>query len=411
MKGEMKGEKLETNISVKQKTLTLLKYTVAAAAALFVFSFPFVNKFSIIVLWVLIVAAVANFAAHRKFNFKAIYIFPLALFALRMASLSFAPPDVTFKSVEYCLSLLLIPALFSLFRLSQAQVQWFLRYVFYALLLAVALAWLVFMKYILSSEQTLLEVFKNPKAYNSLFLGPLLFWQPSFIAVAISVIIPVSFYLWAHKRIKPLLMWMAIVLSVAFIFVLGARIGIVVSGFLLLLSLIYYYKHISRSAKAGMLLLILATALYARSSPYSITSDPVRKHLRALGMSAIAEKPVFGSGVYSMHRYIASEGTYEFNHFHNTFIDETVQFGAVGGILLTAFFAYLIVLAFRKRDFLLMAFLAIYLPFACVESLFMSVKGVMPFMFWFCFLVSTQDERKIALTSKDRPKNLPKANP
>ncbi|MDR1416210.1 MAG: hypothetical protein LBJ57_02170, partial [Prevotellaceae bacterium] len=244
----MKEKTLEPNTSATQKKSALLGYAVTVAAALLVFSFPFVNKFSIFALWLLILAAVATFIARREFCFKAIYLFPLALFALRMSSLPFAPADVTFKSVEYCLSLLLMPALFSLFRLSQAQVQQFLRYAFYALLLAVAIGWLTFMKYILSSEHTFLEVFKNPKPYTSLFLGRLLFWQPSFIAVSISVIIPVAFYLRARKCIKPLLMLTAVVLSVAFTFILGSRIGIVVSFLTLLLSLVCYYKYISLPA-------------------------------------------------------------------------------------------------------------------------------------------------------------------
>lgn len=377
-----------------------LEYAVAVSAAIFVFSFPFANKFSIFALWLLALAAIATFIARRKVNAKAIYALPVALFAFRMASLPFTPPEVTFKSVESCLPLLLMPVLFSLFRLSQAQALRFLRYAFYALLLAVAVGWLTFLRYMLSSQHTFWEVFTNPKLYTSLHLGRLLFWHASFVAIAISAIIPISFYLRAHRRVKPLMMWAAVVLSVAFIFVSGSRIGLVVSGFVLMLSLACCYRYISLPAKVGVALVLLATALFAYFSPYTITSDPTRAHLRAMGMSAAAERPAFGSGVYSMLRYIASdESAYGYNHFHNTLVDEVVQFGAVGGAALAAFFAWIAVLAIRKRDFLLMAFLAIYLPFVWVESIFMSVKGIMPFMFWFCFLVSTQDERKIAPSS------------
>lgn len=320
-----------------------------------------------------------------------------------MLSLAFSPPDVTFKHIEYCLSLLLMPALFSLFRLPQAQVQWFLRCVFYALLAAVVICWLVFLRYILSSEQTFLEVFKNPKEYAALFLGSTLFWHSSFISISLSVIMPVSFYLCSKAYIKPLLMCVAVMLAVAFILVTGARIGIVVSGVTLALGLAYYHRGIPWISKVGVLLVIFVVALFAYFSPYTIASDLPRTNLRSLGIKVIGENPVCGSGVYSMHRYITSEETaekynahygYTFNHFHNTFIDETVQFGMVGGLLLLAFFACTAFLAIRKKDFLLMAFLAIYLPFAYVESLFMSVKGIMPFMFWFCFLVSTQEERR-----------------
>jgi hypothetical protein len=395
--------KLLSKLNVKLQETAAVKYAVTAAATLFVFSFPFVNKFSILTLWLLAISAITAFWAYRQFSFKAIYLFPVVFFAFRMLSLAFSPPYVTFKHIDYCLSLLLMPALFSLFRLSRAQVQWLLRYAFYALLIAVVVGWIVFFRYLISSQQTFLEVFKNPKAYTALFLGRLMFWQASFVAVSISFIIPVSFYLHSRACIKPLLMWAAMALSVAFILITGSRIGIVVSVFTLTLGLICYHRYISWTSKIGALLAIFALALFAHFSPYDIISDPVRADLRSLGTSLIAEKPVCGSGVYSMHRYITSEETaqkyntisgYTFNHFHNTFIDETVQFGLVGGLLLVAFFVCLIILAVRKKDFLLMAFLAIYLPFACVESIFMSVKGIMPFMFWLCFLVSTQEERR-----------------
>ena len=392
-----------SELSARLQKATAVKYAVAAAAVLFVFSFPFANKLSIFTLWLLALSAITTFLAYRKFNFKLIYLFPLLFFTFRMLSLAFSPPDITFKHVEYCLSLLLMPALFSLVRLTQAQVQWFLRGAFYALLAAVAVCWLVFLRYIASSEQTFLQVFKDPKAYSAFFLGSTLFWHSSFISISLSAIIPVAFYLRARESIKPLLMWVAVLLSATFILLTGARIGVVVSGLTLALSLAYYHRSIPWISKIGVLLAIAVVALFAYFSPYTITSDTPRENLRSLGMRVIADGPACGSGVYSMHRYITSEETaekynahygYTFNHFHNTFIDETVQFGLLGGLLLLAFFAGVAFLAIRKKDFLLMAFLATYLPFAYVESLFMSVKAIMPFMFWFCFLVSTQEERR-----------------
>ncbi|GHT75528.1 hypothetical protein FACS189456_7300 [Bacteroidia bacterium] len=85
---------------------------------------------------------------------------------------------------------------------------------------------------------------------------------------------------------------------------------------------------------------------------------------------------------------------YTFNHFHNQILDEVVQFGFLGAIPLGALFIYLAVLAFRRRDYLLFAFLGIYLPFCCVESPLMTIKGIIPMMFWLCLIVSTQKERQ-----------------
>jgi len=81
---------------------------------------------------------------------------------------------------------------------------------------------------------------------------------------------------------------------------------------------------------------------------------------------------------------------YDFNHFHNQLLDELVQFGIIGAIPLLAMFAYICFIAVRKRDILLLSFLLIYIPFCNVESPFSSVKGIMGFLFWLCFILSAQ---------------------
>jgi hypothetical protein len=279
----------------------------------------------------------------------------------------------------------------------------FLILAFFALLINILFGYFFFIKEILwQGGHSFIEVIKNPKLYVYDFLIPPMFWHPSFLAVALSFIIPLGCYLYFEKKISPVLWWISLPFTLVFIFLTGARIGLVISILLLLLSLLYYIKKFSMIAKGVMLLTIVFAILFAYFSPYSLTHDSPRKNMRTIAKNAISESPVSGHGFSSMSYFIQSEefaekyGTekgYKFSYFHNAFLDETVQFGAIGATVFVLFLLVLIINAIYRKDYLLMAFLAIYLPFMYVESPFVSVKGIMPMMFWLCFLFNTQRER------------------
>jgi hypothetical protein len=383
----------------KDKFNTIVHIFLVAAMSLFVLSFPFQNKFTIIAFWIVLVPALAVGVVNRKFYFHWIFIFPTALFVLRTVSfIFFSPPEIKFSQFETCSSLLLMPLVFSLFRLSERQVQAFLQLAFCMLLTGVIFCWLMFIQHIgLSDEHNVLDALREPKAHNIAFLIRPLFWHPSFISVALSFIIPLAFYLRVNKKINTAFLLVSLLLSIGFIFVSGARIGIVLSMLLLLFGFVYYFKHFSAGEKFILHDMIALILVLAYLSPYSLTSDFPRKQLHGWALELIKENSKWGSGFYSMEKVVHARGEeigYTFNHFHNAYLDEIVQFGIIGGPLLAVIVIATLVIAIRKKDFLLFAFLVIYVPFMYVESPFMSVKGLMPMMFWLCFLLSTRRERR-----------------
>ncbi|GHT11789.1 hypothetical protein AGMMS4956_05360 [Bacteroidia bacterium] len=309
-------------------------------------------------------------------------------------------PNLSFSKIDTCLSLLIIPVIFSVFKLNALQIQRCLQVIFYVLLALVVVCWGAFLQHIVC-EHLLMEALHTPKAYYPLFLTPPWFWHPSFVSMILVFVMPLAFYLRFNKGIPPLLLWAAILLTLPLIYFTGARIGIVVSLLLLMFAFIFYIKRFLNTERVAIVLLTVALALVSIHLSHNVFNDPIRKDLRALGIKAIAEHPVVGSGVYAMEGYIQSAEftakhnlpAYPFNHFHCTPIDEVVQFGAVGGIISAAFLICIFILAWRKKDFLLLALLVIYLPFILVESPFHTVKGIMPMMFWLCLLISTQKER------------------
>jgi O-antigen ligase len=383
----------------KGKFNTIAHIFLVAAMSLFVLSFPFQNKFSIIAFWIILVPALVVGIVNRKFYLHWIFLFPTVLFAIRTVSfVFFTPPEIKFSQFEVCSSLLTMPLVFSLFRLSERQVQIFLQLAFCMLLTGVIFCWLLFIQHIgFSEEHKVWDALREPKAHNLAFLVRPLFWHPSFIAVTLSFIIPLAFYLRVNKKISTVFLVITLLLSIGFIFVSGARIGIVVSVLLLSFGFVYYFKHLSASEKFILHDMVALILVLAYLSPYSLTYDLPRKQLQTWSLEIIKENPKWGSGFYSMEKTIHARGEeagYKFNHFHNAYLDETVQFGVAGGLFLVAFIIATLVVAIRRKDFLLLAFLVIYVPFMYVESPFMSVKGIMPMMFWLCFLVSSCRERR-----------------
>lgn len=248
------------------------------------------------------------------------------------------------------------------------------------------------------------EIIYNAKVlYLYLFPFPS-FYHPSFISIIIVMAIPFAIFLYFEKKtslIESLLYILPIVTAIIFS---GARIGLVLIFLLMVLCILFYLKiklHIKYSITA-LITIGLAVLFYFPFGNVAL-SDPLRNDQRETAITAIKEKPFFGWGTDSMEALLHDKAIAqkaglekpvgELNHFHNQYLDMLVQFGIVGSLPFFALFAYLIYLAIKRKDFLLMAYLAIYLPFMYVESPFATAKGIQPMIFWLCFLLSTQKVR------------------
>jgi len=134
--------------------------------------------------------------------------------------------------------------------------------------------------------------------------------------------------------------------------------------------------------------------------------DPIRADLRKTAISAIKEKPIFGWGTGYVEPLIISEERahslnietpYDFNQFHNQYLEDMVQFGILGILLILVLFGWMLWTGVREKNYLLLSLLVIYAFFCWTETVFFVAKGVIPFTFWFCFLISN---RTTLMTSK-----------
>jgi hypothetical protein len=249
-------------------------------------------------------------------------------------------------------------------------------------------------------------VVRNGKFYAPLLLMWPAHWHPSFDSTILIFAIPVACYLrWQdRKNISGVELCLGIFLPGIFSVLAGARIGIVIIPFLLVLAYIFYCKY-KPALKWGI---IAAGVMVSVFCPIRLHDwgkqfeDPVRKDLRTMAIDAVKEKPVFGWGTGYVSPLIRSEERarnagleepYALDQFHNQYLEDMVQFGIPGILLLLLLIGWILYLGLQNKDFLMLSFLIIYLLFFGTETALANSKGLVPFTFWLCILVSTQKIR------------------
>ena len=130
--------------------------------------------------------------------------------------------------------------------------------------------------------------------------------------------------------------------------------------------------------------------------------------MQKTAVAAFQEKPLFGWGTGSMVQLLRSEQIAEragleqpinqFDYFHNQYLDQLVQFGLLGFLVLGFSLIYSIYFAIRNKDFLLFLLFAMYLLFMFVESPFSSLKGIQPMIFWICFILYFRNKSQPIVT-------------
>jgi O-antigen ligase len=124
--------------------------------------------------------------------------------------------------------------------------------------------------------------------------------------------------------------------------------------------------------------------------------DPVRIQLWETAMSSIKEKPLLGTGTGGMDAVMTSTELADklgypepmpFSYPHNQYLGEVMQFGFIGALVLFGTLIYLLVLALRKKDFLLQSLLLILFIFMFTEMPLDSHKGINFFLFFISLFV------------------------
>ncbi len=374
--------------------------------ALFLTSLPLKMDWSNWTLGLMGLISIVTFIANkeRKFRWQPIYWIPMTIYALYLLGCLYAEyKDDAYRELDSSVSLIIFPILFSIICLTKENIALLLRFFIRAIM--------IFCIFGLLSYATIIPdfnwdiAFRDGKLYAPLLLMWPAFPHPSITAMILAMAAPIAIYLRYHeKNISSIEMLLCLLLMIIFPMLTGARVAMIIVPIIIGLGFLIYgkIKPVFKWVMIGIAIAGCVFALHRYPELKTKFSDPIREQLRASAIDGIKQKPWFGWGTGGMQQVNGSAETavrlgYETalppGHSHNMFLDMAVQFGIPGILLILGLFGGCLFLAFKYKDFLLLSFVIIYLIFMMVESPFATVKGIQPFMFWFCFLIATQKVR------------------
>jgi O-antigen ligase len=237
-------------------------------------------------------------------------------------------------------------------------------------------------------------------------------WHPSYLSVTLLMAVPVALFLKIkNQKTKIIETLLGVLLPIVFTVLCGARIGMVIVPVLLGMGYLFYCKF-APALKWGLVVAGIVTSGFLLKLYPAVVNrfiDNIRLDLWKTAISAIREKPVFGWGTGSAMQLIHSEERarslgietlYDFNQFHNEYLEDLVQFGIPGILILLLLFGWILCIGVREKNYLLLSLLAIYALFCCTESALFVAKGVVPFTFCLCFLMTNRKQSRILPDTK-----------
>jgi O-antigen ligase len=390
--------------TIHAPTQRLILFSVALSLAVL----PLYKDYSLApMMLIMIIAFIYN--KSRRFIWQPIFCVLCAIYLMNVIGLLYTGDfNLGIKRLDTTVVLVLFPVIFSMTQLPKKNIILLLRFFVWSVI-----AFCVFELFsyaIIVHGFTWNAVFRDSK----LFAPFLMMWpahpHPSYLSTILLMAIPIALYLRYDNQLSIINYqlsivetFLGVVLPIVFTILAGARVGMVIVPVLLLLGYLFYCK-LKPLLKWGLLIAgVIASGFILQSYLKNDNrfADPIRVDLRKTAISAIKEKPVFGWGTGYVEPLIHSEERahslgiekpYSFNQFHNQYLEDTVQFGITGILILLLLFGWLLWIGIREKNFLLLSLLVIYIFFCWTETVFFVAKGVTPFTFWFCFLMSNRNQ-------------------
>jgi O-antigen ligase len=216
--------------------------------------------------------------------------------------------------------------------------------------------------------------------------------QPSFLCVIYLMALPAGLYLKRkYGAVSTVEIITLIIVEAAMLAFTGARVGFIILPVLLLWMLFYRISFKRKMVAVGALGILagaMVMALLGWQNQFTDRfKDPARIQLWETAMASIKEKPLLGTGTGGMDAVIGTPEMTEkigqtLSYPHNQYLGEVMHFGIIGATALFGTLAYLLVWAFRKKDFLLQSLLFILFIFMFTEMPLDSHKGINFFLFF-----------------------------
>jgi len=388
------------------------------AITLYLASLPLNHNYTIYAMAFMSLTMIIAFIYNksRRFTWQPMYYVLAGMYLLYVIGVLYsADRDKGIQRLDTSVVLILFPVVFSMIQITKKNVNLLLRFFVWS---AIAFCAFGFLSYVtIVPEFTWNMAFRDGKFFAPLLIMWPAHHHPSNVSTILLMAVPIALYLRYSpsptlpkregveigKQILFIEMLLGVSLPVVFTILSGARVGMVMTPALLGLGYLFYCKF-RPALKWGLVvagIAALCVMFYLHSDTIDRFTDPVRVDLRKTAISAIKEKPVFGWGTGYVEPFIHSEERahslgietpYTFNHFHNQYLENMVQFGIPGILILLVLFGWMLWKGIREKNYLLLSLLVIYVLFCWTETAMHSSKGVVPFAFWICFLMGKREE-------------------
>lgn len=330
--------------------------------------------------------------AKGKFYFRpAAYGF-VALFLLRLVGVFHADNQGdAWLLVNRNIPFVLFPVLLSFVRIRREDFDAFLRFLVTGMgvTLVVAAVWLTLLFF--TKEVSLGTYLSQTKKYWGGEMPSPFFWQPSYVLLSLSPVLPASLYLrYQSKGSFPL--WSIVAIYLCFLTVAllsGSRVNILLPFCFVALASVFFIR--ARVVYKLLTLLVLALTFSVSYQHSEILkrklNDVPRFQLWPVAAQSIQEAPLFGKGTGASSELIGKSKNLSvyargLHHFHNQYLEEVVQFGWIGALVTLGFVLLFVREVMERKDFLLGGIVLILLLFMVIEAPFNSIKGIYFMVFW-----------------------------
>ncbi|MDR3351076.1 MAG: O-antigen ligase family protein [Prevotellaceae bacterium] len=377
-------------------------FLLSVILCLYVASLYFANR-TLVYATVLLVAAGAALIIYRVSSGKqklcppcpVVYCW-LAVYLVRALWLLFSnDPQSGLRWIDTTLPFILFPLLFQYLPLNERIFKTALVFFVHFTLLFCAVSLFSVAYHSFTVPVAIKEWLFHPKSYPFAYT-----WtnydHPSFLSVIYLLALPAGVYLKRkYGAVSTAEIIALIVAEAAMIAFTGARVGFILLPVLLFLILLYCISLKRKIIVAGSLIAlagIMAIGMWSLGEQFFLRfKDPVRMQLWETAVASIKEKPLLGTGTGGMDAVmtspaLATELGYPepqpLSYPHNQYLGEVMHFGFIGAAALFGTLVYLLAMAFRKKDILLLSLLAVLFIFMFTEMPLDSHKGVNFFLFF-----------------------------
>ena len=225
------------------------------------------------------------------------------------------------------------------------------------------------------------------------------YYFPTFVCLIPLVTLSIAFYSYRHKSISWVLLLVYWVATLWFCMALESRVAVATCIGITVLSIVAYlwYKISYRKLYLVVCFLALLVAGFALKDKLVVfCRDSARVQVYTLATNYISEHILWGCGSGEQEQALLEEevkmgDNYQhipvlpaYSHSHNQFLDEFMQFGVVGFLVVLLLFVVGFYMAFKHKNYLMFMLFFIFIVNSMIDVPFNTAYGQNVFIVFFC---------------------------